>query len=138
MYKSFDEFKKSTKHIHGVLVNAGAKIKLSVYREEIASSLGFKDINSFKAELDKKRAKCYVLVFNFGGSVEELHTFKHTHVGKVAMYELFQNMILNDMDLDTIEDGSEDEKTLFAEAMESDYYESGKLFINCYEKAYND
>jgi len=134
MYNSFEEFKKSTSQIHTILVNSGSKIKLSTYREEIAKSLGYSDVNTLKAELDKTTVKSYILVYIYGGIVEEIHTFKYTPDGNNAMEELFKNMVLNDMNIEDIQDACEMDKDIYEDAIQSFVYDSGKLFINCYVK----
>lgn len=53
MYKSFEEFKKSTIIVHKSLINSGCKLKLSQYREEIVKSIGFADMNAFKSSFLK-------------------------------------------------------------------------------------
>lgn len=134
MYNSFEEFKKSTSQIHTILVNSGSKIKLSTYREEIAKSLGYSDVNSLKAELDKTTVKSYILVYVFGGIVEDIYTFKYNPDGKNSMKELFKDMVLNDMNIEDIQDACEMDKDIYEDAIQSFVYDSGKLFINCYVK----
>lgn len=136
MYNSFEEFKKSTSQIHAILVNSGSKIKLSTYREEIAKSIGFSDVNALKAKLDSATIKSYVLIYIFGGIVEEIHTFQYSENGKSAMNDMFKEMVLNDMDIDAdcLDSVDEMDKEIYNTAIEDSVYDSGKLFINCYVK----
>jgi hypothetical protein len=137
MYNSFEEFKKSTSQIHAILVNSGSKIKLSTYREEVAKSLGFSDVNSLKAKLDSTTIKSYILVSMFGGIIEEIHTFQYSEEGKSSMNNMFKEMVLNDMDIDAdyLDDADEMDKEIYNNAIEESFYDSGKLCINCYVKS---
>lgn len=134
MYKTFEQFKKSTAKTHSVLVNSGAKIKLSAYREEIAKSLGFSDVNSLKSELENPNIKTYVLVCMFGGIIEELHTFKCDESGSEAMKKMFKDKVSDDMKLDEADNIDEMDQIIYNEAIENLFYESGKLLIDCYLK----
>lgn len=137
MYNSFEEFKKSTSQIHAIIVNSGSKIKLSTYREEVAKSLGFSDVNSLKAKLDSTTIKSYILVTIFGGIIEEIHTFQYSEEGKSSMNNMFKEMVLNDMDIDAdyLDDADEMDKEIYNNAIEESFYDSGKLCINCYVKS---
>lgn len=134
MYKTFEQFKKSTAKTHSVLVNSGAKIKLSAYREEIAKSLGFSDVNSLKSELENSNIQTYVLVCMFGGIIEEIHTFKYDESGNEAMSKMFKDKVSEDMKLDETDNIDDMDQMIYNEAIENLFYESGKLLINCYVK----